>query len=206
MHGGLATGRPLTAGGFHAPVMQRLREECDRLARDEAALLNTLPVIAKLHAICSRLEERVATGDVPELRKRALDHYEAAQDASAKQDGATAALELRKLGALLRDGVGVDRALEGWAVNLERLAKRIEATLNTRIAKDRALSERDLQKILVLWLGMLLERYDDDPACLAVIAEMRRGLEAAMGSLYPREHFLDPNGASTSLLPERAAS
>ncbi len=110
-HGGLATGRPLVAGQIHTATMARLRAECDALARDEAALLNTVPIIAK----------------------------------------------------------------------------------------DRALSERDMQKILVLWMGLLLERYDDDPACLAVIAEMRRGLEAAMGSLYPREYFADPNGPGHGL-------
>jgi hypothetical protein len=108
---------------------------------------------------------------------------------------------MNKAYALLRDGVSADSVLEGWAHNLERLAKRIEATVNTRIAKDRALSERDMQKILVLWMALLLEKYDDDPACLAVIAEMRRGLEAAMGSLYPRDVFLDPHGPGQALAP-----
>lgn len=209
-HGGKATGRPITvakmAAGQHYPVIARIRAECELLARDEAALLNTLPVIAKMHTICEKLEARVESGDTPELRKRALDLYEEAQTASASKQGDVAVLKMRQLGTLLRDGVSLDRAIEGWAVNLERTAKRIEATLNTRIARDRALSERDMQKILVLWMGMLLERYDDNPACLEVLAEMRRGLEAAMGSLYPRDVFLDPNGAGNHMLPARAGA
>jgi len=108
-----------------------------------------------------------------------------------------AARKLNELGALLRDGVAIEHAIEAWALNLERTAKRIEATLATRIARDRAMTERDIQKILTLWLGLLLDQFDDDPAAMRVIAAMRNGLELAMGQLYPSETFAPQLAVST---------
>src|SRR5260221_3744043 len=78
-HGGLATGRPLVAGQIHTATMARLRAECDALARDEAALLNTVPIIAKMHALCQRLEDRVARGDSPAFPEEALALYDQAR-------------------------------------------------------------------------------------------------------------------------------
>lgn len=174
-HGGRAPGHPLTAGGQYSATIDRLRAACAELQAEESVLLNPLPVIAKLSGICQRLEERAAEGDSPEFRRQSLALLEQAAQGDV---GA-----LRSLGELLRRGVREDQHIEALALNLERLAKRIEAAVRIKLDASRLMTEREMQKALTVWLGLLLDRYADDPAALRVIAAMTDSLERSFGSV-----------------------
>jgi len=179
-HGGRAPGAPLTAGGEFSPTIQRLKAACAELQESELALLSPLPVIAKLAGICFALEERAAQLDSPGFRK-ALQ-----EQAVLVRAGDPAAL--KALLELVDRGAAGDATLELLAQNLERLQKRIERALALKIDAERAMTEREMQKALIVWLGQLLGEFGDDPAALRVLSAMTQSLESTFGPLQAERH------------------
>lgn len=159
MHGGLG-GRPMTHGRRSA-ALGRFQQVYQEGVDDPDALIDLSDTLALLDVNVQRCAERATESDTPEFRKRALELYREAQQAT---DPADAAKALRDLGALLKQGVAEDSAFTQLAKAAEQLAKRREAAWSVKLSAAQAINARDLTAIFGRLADIILEEAPNEGA------------------------------------------
>ena len=120
---------------------------------------------ARLDGGGQRAAARAGTGDSPDFRRQALELLDAAVGSS---DPATSARKLTDLGALLREGVESDQALEALADAAERLARRQEKAWGIKLDAAQAINARELVAVLSLFADVVLQEAPADVAARIV--------------------------------------
>ncbi len=161
-HGGLGGAPP--KHGRYSKALGRFRDAYQE-ARSDPSLLDLRETLALMDVAVQRAAERAAEGDVPLFRESALDLFERARQAVTPDE---AALNLKRLGELLRDGVKDDEALSHLAKSAERLSRRQEKAWSIRLDAAVALNARDLTAVLSRFADIVLEEVPKDAAARVI--------------------------------------
>lgn len=158
MHGGLG-GAPVKHGRYSKSIGRF--SEAYQEARSDPTLLDLKETLALLDVTVQRAAERASDGDVPDFRRLALDLYEKARAATLPEE---VARHLNQLGALLKEGVKDDAALEHLAKAAERLSRRQEKAWSIKLDAAVALNARDLTAVLARFADIVLEESSREAA------------------------------------------
>lgn len=161
-HGGAGSGAPIKHGRY-SKRLGRYKDAYEQ-ALSDPTLLDLKEPIALLDSLVHRHAERAHQSDTHEFRARALEHYEEAARATKLNDQLGVVTALNALGALLREGVAEDRAMVTLAVEVDRLARRIEGAWQVRLARKQAINAKDLVVVFTRLVDVIRQEAPADVA------------------------------------------
>lgn len=157
MHGA-GGGRPIIHGRYSKVLKNSGLVSHYLDAVENRNLFDLKEPIALLEACLQRASERAAERDTPDFRRRCLELYEDAQQASKAGDTQEFVSKMRDLGQLLREGVNEDRVTNEIGLQADRLAKRLEGAWRVHLDKTQVYNRQQLHTILGKFLSIV--RYE----------------------------------------------
>lgn len=147
MHGA-GGGRPIIHGRYSKVLKKSGLANHYLDAVENRNLFDLKEPIALLEACLQKASERAAERDTPDFRRRCLELYEDAQQASKAGDTQEFVSKMRDLGQLLRDGVNEDKATSEIGLQAERLAKRLEGAWRIHLDKAQVYNKQQMVSLL----------------------------------------------------------
>jgi hypothetical protein len=147
MHGA-GGGRPIIHGRYSKVLKKSGLAGHYQDAVENRDIFDLKEPIALLEACLQKASERAAERDTPDFRRRCLELYEDAQQASKAGDTQEFVSKMRDLGQLLRDGVSEDRATSEIGLQAERLAKRLEGAWRIHLDKAQVYNKQQMVSLL----------------------------------------------------------
>lgn len=147
MHGA-GGGRPIIHGRYSKVLKNSGLVSHYLDAVENKSLFDLKEPIALLEACLQKASERAAERDTPDFRRRCLELYEDAQQASKAGDTQEFVSKMRDLGQLLREGVSEDRATSEIGLQAERLAKRLEGAWRIHLDKAQVYNKQQMVSLL----------------------------------------------------------
>lgn len=153
-------GRPVLHGRF-STLPDRMRAIVERI-RADPSLFDLADGLALMEAILEEEGRRLAEGDTPSFRARALELYQEERYGD--------------LGKLLAEGYAAGADHERLHRMADRTQQRREAAWALKLARDKAINAEDLHTLLVRWLGVIERSCPDRKVGALICAELRKDL------------------------------
>lgn len=159
-HGGASTGGPIKHGRY-SKALGRFAEAYEE-SRADASLLELREPLAVIDAMAKRLMSRVAEGDTPGLRRRAVKLASAAAKAQSEDQPLVAEAKLAELERLLREGVEEDRSARLLVDTCYRLARRVEGANHIQLQRKNVVNGRELLAVLKRFMDVVFVHVTDE--------------------------------------------